>query len=182
MPSLRLLIILGLSLLAAEFAAETWLMLQHVDLAAMQASAPDEMLFIEKAPLQSGWSFLAGYGPPFWLLVKAIFGHLSFDVAVPLARGLFIAMKYASWLILFGILFKRDARAAVLFLFVMLVTPGYFFFGKIISPEYMLLLLSALSLWCLQQDKSSYGAGYAGALFFACLATATKDLRRRSWP
>lgn len=56
----------------------------------------------------------------------------------------------------------------------LLVTPGYFFFGKIISPEYMLLLLSALSLWCLHQDKSSYGAGYAGALFFACLATATK--------
>ncbi len=149
-------------------------MLQNCDLAAMQASAPDELLFIEHATPASRWSFLAGYGPPFWLLINAIFGTLTFDVAVPMARGLFIVMKYAAWLLLFGIVLKRNARAAVLFLFLVLLTPGYFFFGKIISPEYLLLLLSALCLWCLDRDKAAFGPAYLAALLFASLATATK--------
>lgn len=174
MRGLRPLIAAAVSLLVLELAVEIWLMLQNCSLAAMQASAPDEMLFIEASRHEPSWSFLAGYGPPFWLLFNAFFTNLPFDMAVPLARGFFIAMKYAAWLILFCILLKRDARTAVLFLLLLLLTPGYFFFGKIISPEYLLLLLSALCLGSLHLDRAAFGPAYLGALLFASLATATK--------
>lgn len=166
--------LLPMLLLACAWLAETWLMLQHVDVAAMQASAPDEMLFIEVSARTTAWGFVAGYGPVFWLLVQSLFKHLPFDTAVIVGRVLFISFKYGGWLILFRMIQVRHPRVATLFLVLASLTPGYYFFGKVISPEYPMLFLGAMTLAALVRDQARFGRWYLAALLCASLAVSTK--------
>lgn len=164
----------ALLLLCAEFGVEVWLVLANSHIEDLQAASPDEMLFIEVVNSGSPWGFAAGYGPVFWLLTYSIFHFLPIDNAVIVGRVLFIVLKYTSWLVFSLVMLNSSKKSAALFLWVALITPGYFFFGKIISPEYLLLFFATISMCFLYKDAAKFGSNFFCSLFFASLAAATK--------
>ena len=52
--------------------------------------------------------------------------------------------------------------------------PGYLFFGKVISPEYLLIFLSSLTICFLIKDHQKIGKYYYAALIAATLLVLTK--------
>jgi len=64
-------------------------------------------------------------------------------------------------------------KGAMIFVVTMLVTPGFMFFGKVISPEYI-IILPILSAVFLYRDNGKFQTFYLIALFFAWLALLSK--------
>lgn len=142
----------------------------------MQATSPDEIGFIEHSERsQTFLQFSLGYGPAFWLIPIAAVKFFGSETAVLISRIIFISMKYAGILcVALPLVAKRKALAACVFLALTATTPGFFFFGKIISPEYELIFFAALTMSMLFLDDGRNSRFFIAALFFASAAFATK--------
>lgn len=153
---------------------ELWLIGMNTSWADIEASVPDEALFIEEARV--GFAHYGyGYGPVFWgpleLLLKVsperwegLIARISFDL-----------LKYAAIGVVGRCLWQKNfTLASVIFVLAILASPGYLFLGKIISPEYELLLWTALSAKYLIEDEGQLGKSYLWAVFYGSLAALTK--------
>jgi hypothetical protein len=186
-------------LLVFCFILEVYLITEHHSFPDLHASSPDEAAFLEWAG-PTGFHFGSAYGPVFWSFLSLIMRFFPQEYLILVARILFASMKYIAWLLVaFSFVdsklpvssLKAQTResqslsleinyvAPILFLFCLLTTPGYFFFGKIISPEYMLMLFPALTFFFLYKDRLRFGRNYFFAIFFAMMTAATK---LSGWP
>jgi hypothetical protein len=154
--------------------AELLLVSKYTGWADIQASVPDEAMFIEIA--KGGFAhFGLGYGPIFWGSLVLILKLSPMQWAVLVARVVFVLLKYAAFAIVTRTFWQKDQKlAATVFLTVMLGAPGFLFLGKIISPEYELLFWAALLIKALIEDQGQLGLHYLWAIFYAFLATLTK--------
>jgi hypothetical protein len=162
-----------LVLLLFFFSLELFLVVPNYSWPVIEASLPDEAMFIETAKFGAA-QFEAGYGPVFWGLLSQLLLLFPQGINVAFARIAFIVFKY---LAVFLIAFRSEAKGkffAAAFLFSIVGSPGYLFFGKIISPEYLLLFLSTLSVSKFFQDNCSFGKDYLWSVCFGFLAVLTK--------
>jgi hypothetical protein len=166
---LSLLIVLSL------YCLEVYLLTQHIDLIYLQAASPDEMLLYEIAVQQSnGWNFGAGYGPTFWLIMDVVTKNLNAPHAIATLKIIFVSLKYFGALFIACTVFKNDEFKKTFFLLVFVLTPGYLFFGKVISPEYLILFLVAISISFLYLGRKTISWKYYVGLIFMVLAFITK--------
>ena len=141
----------------------------------IQAAVPDEALFIEIA--KNGFAHYGLlYGPLFWGPLELLL-WLSPDCwEGGVARACYEGAKYATIGVLARWLWTgQDQKlAATAFVLAIIASPGFMFLGKIISPEYELLLWSGLSVKSLVDDRGQLGRKYLLAVFLAAIATLTK--------
>jgi hypothetical protein len=141
----------------------------------LQAASPDEALMFEC--LKNGvWSFLSGYGPVFWATLD-FFQYISpTNYEIEIIRILFILLKYLAFFILAWIILKQYKSYYIsnLILLLTIITPGYMFFGKVISPEYLLLFEVSISIGLLILDDAKIGKLYYFALIVSILSVLTK--------
>lgn len=142
----------------------------------MQAMSPDEIGFIEHSEHSLTFlQFSLGYGPAFWLIPIAAVKFFGSETAVLISRIIFVSMKYAGiFCVALPLVAKRKTPAACVFLALTATTPGFFFFGKIISPEYELIFFAALTMSMLFLDDGRNSRFFIAALVFASAALATK--------
>jgi hypothetical protein len=181
-------------LLILCFFLEIYLITDRHSFADLQAGLPDEAWLLERVG-PTGLHFNFAYGPIFWSFLALVTKIFPQEYLIFGARILFASLKYIAWLsVAFSYVATRPSFlsletstqsiqslsleknyiAPTLFLFCLLTTPGYFFFGKIISPEYMLMLFPALTFCFLYWDRLRFGRNYLWGVFFAMLAAAIK--------
>ena len=162
-------------LLTLELCVELFLASQHHGWNEVQATIPDEALFIEVAKDRGFRHFGAGYGPVFWFVLAQLLSLAPNGAEELAARTFFILTKYAAVGLMGFYLWRQGKRlAASLFIIAVVGSPGFMFMGKIISPEYQLLLLSALAACSLYADAERIGKLYFLALALSVAATLTK--------
>ncbi len=128
----------------------------------LQAASSDEALFLYDA--LRGYSkfidtldpnvfpngFPGPYGHPFWLflgVLNKIAQIGAFEVALPTAL-IFLALKYVAAMFWRETLALRlDGGSANALALALLVSPGLFFYGKIISPEFQMLALISAGIY-----------------------------------
>jgi len=162
-------------LFIAVFSMEVSLVLQQSSISDLHAASPDEALFIEVVRDRGIWHFSSGNGPVFWGAVYAILNIAPLGHEISFSRIVFIIFKYAAWLLVTYYFYRERGKAiGLLLFFVLLTTPGYLFFGKIVSPEYLLLFLGGITVYFLLRDSNRIGREYYLATILAFLATITK--------
>lgn len=115
------------------------------------------------------------YGFPFWLFAAAIafpfYGHTM--LITLFLRLVFMAMKYAAFFLIYRRIFALTQKPIVslLSLVLLLGIPAFVFDGKIISPEYFIMLLAAAGWSALFVPRRR---AQIGASFTFALATAIK--------
>jgi hypothetical protein len=109
------------------------------------------------------------YGFPFWLFAAVIalpfHGHVM--LMALFLRLVFTATKYAALYIVYRRIYVLTQKPllSALALGLLLIIPAYVFDGKIIGPEYLIMLLIALGWSSLLSLRSS--AGFVAAFCFA---------------
>lgn len=183
----RTAVVLFVLVLAAMYLLELLLLSYRDSLAMLRAAVPDEAMAFDalegferyldhplRYSLPSG--FPGPYGHPFWFTIlagKRLAMLLSIN-PVKLLLGLFLLFKYLSAWCTWRTLSARygHGHAAVMTLAIFLA-PLLVFYGKIISPEFMILWLISLGLAALFSDHPR-SAQISLAWFF--LATYIKLL------
>jgi hypothetical protein len=160
-------------ILALFWIVEVYLVASHGSVSFLNASAPDETLFLGIGSLPN--NFASGYGPVFWTLIysaKKIFGDIH---SVIILRVFFVSLKYLSFLIGSITLMRfGKKRVGALFLMICVSTPGFLFFGKVISPEYELLFFISMTLFFVMKDNGRIGRYFYIAVICSILAVLTK--------
>lgn len=139
----------------------------------------DEVNFYKAAseynPIIGGMAL--GYGFLFWYISAFVIQVLKFDTETNLLilRVFFLALKYASFIIV-ALTVKRltCSRCAILGFVILLLTPAYYFYGKIFSPEYLITFLVALSVYLLVVDNGKMSKFFYISVFVAISAFAVK--------
>lgn len=93
-----------------------------------------------------------GYGSLFWSLYAIIglpFSLYSFAAQVFALRLLSSVLKCGSILLLFTVLYEKSWAYAMLGVAFLMTLPGFYFYGKVISPTYLQMFLLTLSLFYL---------------------------------
>jgi len=161
-------------LFAYHSAIEIDLLFSVVETNLVSSNFADELNFIKYAP-GARFSFSAGYGPAFWYPLSIIVEWVNHEFSIASIRLFYIFLKYLTVVGVFVYLFfRRKPWGAVGFLLAVTVTPGFLFFGKVISPEYELILWSVISAICLIESKGGLNYWFALSLFFVIMATFTK--------
>jgi len=176
---------LALLLLGLSFVFDLILVMGFAEPYQVAQFSQDEYWFVEEIVhlqillLTGDWAGLRAYGSPFaygfsfWLFTAVISFPLyrHYALLVLFLRTLFMAMKYAALYVAF-----RGMRAltqkpvfALLFVALLLIVPAFVFDGKIISPEYFIMLLVAIG--CFALFKNTSRAQIAAAFCFALAAT-----------
>lgn len=170
--------------LIALFTLEIHLLGYRESIGILRSGAPDEALFFDVSAnyMKSfiSWDaslfpqgFPGPYGHPFWFLMVALLGIANLlDLnSVLLAYNVFLSLKYLScyfWKKTFEE--RYDYFQSSIFSLTLLLSPGLFFYGKVISPEYMLMLVFSIGTYYIAKKK------YNIALSCALLGTYIKIL------
>ena len=171
-----------------SFAIESFVVSRVDSVLELENTSPDEAVFLNGVepyrefllsldPSKNQIGMSGGYGLTFWLLLALLDiitpGSWSFQFAV--TRLIFLSAKYAAFVLsAYTVRSVRGDKVASLFLMVVMISPGYWFYGKIISPEYLLLLLTATSIWFLIRDRNKFGRNFSIAVIFGVLTAYTK--------
>lgn len=154
---------------------ELFLVLRPSDLASLQAGSPDEALFLDTVVTNNVFHFSSGNGPLFWGLLVYFRDMAPKGFEIAIIRAAFVSLKYIAFYMGAAAIGNVWGRAsAALFLFVSLSVPGYFFFGKIISPEYLLLFTLSATICLAVLDDGRLGWMYRAALVCAFLSVMAK--------
>ncbi len=154
---------------------ELFLVLRPSDLASLHAGSPDEALFLDTVTTNYIFHFSSGNGPLFWGLLVYFRDMAPKGFEIAIIRVAFVSLKYIAFYMGAAALGRVWGRAsAALFLFVSLSVPGYFFFGKIISPEYLLLFTMSATICLAALDGGLLGWMYRAALVCAFLSVMAK--------
>ena len=160
------------------FAIEANLLTTATKFIQVYDSVPDEVWFYKVATrygLDSGMAY--AYGAPFWWLSKSIIklSHPDFSDQIITLRVIFLSFKYLAFIFFTLALWQlRNGFLAAVFYITLLLTPGFYFYGKIFSPDYMVICLLSLAVYCLVRDKGNIANYFYGALFFGILSVITK--------
>jgi len=175
---------IAFALLAASFVFDLILVMDFSRAYQIAQFSQDEYWFLEEIMRLQGYltagdfSSIRQFGSPFaygfgfWLftaLIAAPFrGHVMLTTLF--LRLVFMAMKYAAFWIVYRRAFDltRKPIFSLLALALLLAVPAYVFDGKIISPEYLIMLLGALGWDALFRQNSN--ARTAAAFFFGLAA------------
>lgn len=181
--------ILILGLFAIIIASDIALVLPHSSLLEVYDSVPDEVLFYYSAQQLAGhlragdWHAISafgtpfGYGSPFWLTAAALIIALPSASVHGLAahKLVFLLMKWAAFGGLAALVWRRrGVAAAACFSMLVASCSAFFFYGKVFSPEFETLALSAAAIACMWVDDFRVRWQAGAALFAALLATAIK--------
>ena len=166
------LLILGL---IAQSMIEIYFAIQSSSWSYLEASKPDEALIIEAIKFGHIWQFASGYGPFFWGIGKLVHNIMQEEYIISGLRIFFISLKYLAFMLLIFTLHKNKNRfGAIIFSILCMTVPGFLFFGKVISPEYLLILLTSLTICFLIKDHQKIDKYYYAALIAATLLVLTK--------
>ncbi|AYM13918.1 hypothetical protein At1D1108_42920 [Agrobacterium tumefaciens] len=182
--SRKLEFILYAFVLLALFLLEIHLLDYRKGIEVLRSGTPDEALFFEVSAnyMKSfiSWDasffpqgFPGPYGHPFWFLLVAVIGIANLlDLnSVLLAYYVFLSLKYLSCFFWKKTLEQRyGCFQSSIFSLTLLLSPGLFFYGKIISPEYMVMLVFSIATYYMAQKN------YNGASSYALLGTYIKIL------
>jgi hypothetical protein len=173
----------------AIIASDIALVLPHSSLIEVYDSVPDEVLFYYQAEklehlLAAGnWHAVSafgtpyGYGFPFWVTASLLIMVLPNAATHGLAayKAVFLLMKWASFGgLAFTIWRKRGPIVAACFSVLLASCGAFFFYGKVFSPEFEMLALTALSICLIWQDDFRLTWRSCFSLVAALLATAIK--------
>lgn len=157
--------------------------------AILQATSSDEALFLLEAvnlylkffktldPNILHIGFPGPYGHPFWLLLASVMKGAEFAAlqVVLVTTLLFLSLKYVA--VMFWretLAFRMDGDCANMLAMALLVSPGLFFYGKIISPEFQTLALVSAGIYFVTRAIINGRAISWLGLFLFFLATYTK--------
>lgn len=154
----------------------------------LNAAAPDEALFI--SILEKYTAFFrtfdfsifpnglpSGYGLTFWF---TLFAFDTVFKSLVLVRAAFLLLKYIAFIFAFLAIDSFHKKnpfnwlIKIYFALFFIVTPGFWFYGKIISPEYLVLTFASISIFLLAKDEYHFGLRYFFAVLFSALAAYTK--------
>jgi hypothetical protein len=155
---------------------DLWPLIGGLSASELQAVLPDEYQFMSEILRMQDillygrlHEFLSygtpyGYGFLYWVLMGIIgvpFHSLDYEQKVLFYRLVGIFFKAAAIYYLYrGINLKFPRVQSVLGCVFILVLPGYWFYGKVISPEFILLGLLSLSIYLLLKDDNKIGKWY----------------------
>lgn len=155
---------------------DIWPLIGGLSASELQAVLPDEYQFmgdilrmqdiLVHGRLQDFFSYGTpyGYGFLYWVLMGIIgvpFYALDFEQKVLFYRLVGIFFKAMAIYFLYrGINLKFPRVQSVLGCVFILALPGYWFYGKVISPEFILLGLLSLSICLLLKDDNKIGKWY----------------------
>ncbi|MGE3622907.1 MAG: hypothetical protein AB7H77_03390 [Bdellovibrionales bacterium] len=168
---------IALTLMAASFIPDLIVVMDFSQPYQVAQFSQDEFWFMEEIiELQRyllafdvagirGFGSPFAYGFPFWLLtaIVALPFHAHVLLLVLFLRLIFVAMKYVAFYIVYRRVLALTKRPllSLLVLVLVLAVPAYVFDGKIIGPEYFIMLLVAAGWTAL------FGAGLAMQAFAA---------------
>ncbi|OAI91363.1 hypothetical protein AYO27_24420 [Rhizobium sp. GHKF11] len=170
--------------LIALFILEIHLLGYRETVEILRSIAPDEALFFDISAdyMESfiSWDaslfpqgFPGPYGHPFWFLMVALLSIanlLDLNVVL-LSYKVFLSLKYLSCYFWKKTFEERYGHfQSSIFSLTLLLSPGLFFYGKVISPEYLLILVFSIGTYCIAKKK------YNIAISCAFLGTYIKIL------
>lgn len=180
---------LFVSVLIVGFLGEALLVSYRDHIAIIQASTSDEVLFLYEAVIgffdffrSFDWGvfpegFPGPYGHPFWFLLVAVRGG-SEALGLPtvlVATCFFLTLKYVAAVFWRETLVLRVSPVSANALSIaLLASPGLFFYGKIISPEYEVLALVSAAIYLGARGYMADGRPSWSTAFLFFLATYTK--------
>ncbi len=154
------------------------------------ASVPDEFIFLDiifklQALIYDGFWMDAlsigtpyGYGYVYWLMVAVVgmpVKELDYSSQVLFYRMVHLIFKCVALCFLWkASVFRGGARRGALALLLFLSLPGFWFYGKVISCEYVILALISITTYYIVKDDFSYKSNYWRACFFLGLAIGIK--------
>lgn len=169
---------------------EIWALLGARTEIQLIGTVPDEYIFMEKIislrdsicnlnvndVISFGTPY--GYGYIYWLLMALIgipFSFLNYSNLVLLYRLLGILFKAIALYCLYkGISYKTSKLQGILAIVLILSMPAFWFYGKVISPEFIILGLISLSMLFLIKDDLQFKKQYYISVLFFSLAIGMK--------
>jgi len=172
----------ALVILAVSFVPDLILVMDFSRPYQLAQFSQDEYWFME-AILQLQNAFLVGdwhairdfgspfaYGFPFWLITAliALPTHAHAMLMALFLRFLFIVTKYAAFYVVYRriLALTQKPLLSLLSLALMLIVPAFVFDDKVVSPEFLIMLLLATcwSLLFLSSRRAQVGAAFVFAL------------------
>jgi hypothetical protein len=119
-----------------------------------------------------------GYGYVYWLFMGIIglpIAFLQYSDLVLFYRLIGLLFKAIALFYLYkGISYKVSQRQGILSVILILCMPGFWFYGKVISPEYIILGLISISLYLLVLDNLEIKKYYYLSVVIFALAVSIK--------
>jgi hypothetical protein len=179
-----LIILVSLSII------EIWPLLGARNETELIGTLPDEFLTMQyilqmrDSWLYGNFSEIISFGTPFgygyfyWVfmgLISLPFKELQYEVQILLFRLIGIAFKSIAFFYLFKtISYKSSNLYGIMAVVFLLNMPGFWFYGKVLSPEFVIIGLIAISVYLLIKDENKYGSYYYWSVVIFALAINIK--------